>query len=257
VAGLPGRLTLINLNKPLENDRPAASLQMSELKEAGATLSKNRWETRSGALSLLAPGSAIEDEYLIMVERIERSFLLVWNAPQSFSQFAERNLTLSLEENQEIKVEVPGDVWLETTTQRRDNLTELVVYNAILQKDATQLVSEGLSGNGSNLQLRLRDRASLSNLVGTQFQIEYRTTRSDPRFRPVSDYRTRYEGEMPVELINLNGDRFILNIGQLPIEPDNFKSGLGVEIEVTATRTFAGYSAEQKLVIKDVIGPFR
>ncbi|MFM7438621.1 MAG: collagen-like protein, partial [Snowella sp.] len=175
----------------------------------------------------------------------------------SFSKFAQQNITLSLAEEGKIQVTLSPDLWLETRTQQQENLTELVVDNAILREEATQLASEGISGNGTDLQLTLTDRAGLSNLVATKFRIKYQITRSDPRFRPVSDYTTKYEGEMPAELVKFNNNRFTFDLGKLPIEPQNFREGLGIQVEVVATRTFAGYSAEQTVVVKDVIGPFR
>lgn len=255
--GLLGKLTLINLNKPLEPDQPVATIPMSQLKDKGFILSQNTWETRSGAVSLFAPGSVIADQYLALVERLERSFLLVWNAPQSFSKFANQMVTLNLEENQGRDIVLSDEVWVEATTQKQNNVTQFVVYNAILKKEATQLKSEGLSGVDSSLQLNLVDLANQSNLISTQFRLKYRITRSDPRFRPVSDYSTRYSGEMPAELVRLNGNRFTLNLGQLPLKPDDLKSKLGVEVDLVATRSFAGYSTEQRVVVHDIIGSFR
>ncbi|MGK7873633.1 MAG: collagen-like protein [Xenococcaceae cyanobacterium] len=255
--GRPGSLTLINRNQPLTPDRLIASVAMSELKDRGFILSRNKWETRSGAASLLAPGSVIADQYLELVERLERSFLLTWNAPQPFSNFADKIVTLSLKDDQGIEISLPEDVWVETKTLQQSEVTQFLVYNAILKSEATKLKSTSLSGNGSNLTLNLVDLARRSDLILTEFRIRYRTTRSDPRFRPVSDYRTKYEGNMPAELVSLNDNRFTLNIGQLPIEPESFRPGLGVEIELVATRSFAGHSTEQKIIVRDVIGSFR
>jgi hypothetical protein len=255
--GLLGKLTLIALNKPLEADRPAAVVTLADLKDKGFTLSQNRWETRTGATALFAPGSAIDDRYLMLVERRERSFLLRWNAPQSFSKFAKNNITLSFGQEGKLQVVLSPDLWLAASTQQRENLTEFVVDNAILRGEATQLASDGISGNGTDLQLTLTDRAGLSNLVATKFLVKYQITRSDPRFRPVSEYTTKYEGEIPAELVKFNNNRFTFNLGKLPIEPQNFREGLGIQVEVVATRTFAGYSAQQTVVVKDVIGPFR
>jgi hypothetical protein len=226
---------------------------MSELKNRGYILSQNKWETRQGASSFFAPGSVIDDQYLLLSQRVERSFILIWNAPQPFSLFAEQMLTLSLEDNQAIAVKLPPSVWLEGNTQQRNNVTEFVVYNAVREGDVTQLKAEGLSGNGRNLQLKLSDSAEQSKLIATQFKIKYRTTRYDPRFRPVSDYTSRYEGQVSPELVNLNDNRFTLNLGELPIPPEYLKPGLGVEVEVIATRSFAGYSKEQKIIVRDVI----
>jgi hypothetical protein len=132
-----------------------------------------------------------------------------------------------------------------------------VVYNAILAGDATRLEEVALAGNGNDLKLILADRADKSNLIATKFKVKYSITQSDPRFRPVSDYSTKYTGDLPDDLVTINGDRFTLNIGQLPIPAEYLKPGLGVEIEVLATRTFSGYAASQKLVVTDIIGPSR
>lgn len=248
-----GQVTLISLNRPLVDDQPSASVALTELKDRGFTLSKNKWETRTGALSLFAPGSVIDDQYRVLVQRLEHSFLLTWNAPQSFDKFADQRMTLSLEDNQQINVIPPSQMWLEATTRKENNMTQFVVYNAVLEREVTELVSQGVSGNRTELQLTLEDKADLSNLIATKFDIRYRTTRSDPRFRPVSDYRTKYEGLMPPELIIQQGNKFTFNIGQLPINSEDLKPGLGFEIEVIATRSFGGYSKEQKIVVRDIV----
>jgi hypothetical protein len=254
--GIVGKLTLVNLDKPLEPDESAATVTMATLKKKGYLLSKNKWETRNGAMALFAPGSIIDDQYLALAERIERSFLLVWNAPQQFSEFANQKITLGLEENQKIKVYLPNDLWIEATTQQRNKLTQFIIYNAIRAEDTTQLGSAKLSGSKRNLQLTLIDKGQQSDLIATKFKIIYRTTRSDARFRSVSDYITRYEGKIPEELVMLNGNKFTIKIGQLPIKPNNFQSGLGVEIKILALRYFAGYSAKQVITVKDILGPF-
>lgn len=255
--GAIGSLTVLNSDKPLQKDQPSATISISELKDTGVTLSENRWETRDGALALLTSGSVVEDRYRILVERIERSFLLIWNAPQSSSKFAEQRITLSLDSSKNIKASLPEDLWIEATTQRQNNVTQLIVYNAMLKSEATQLKSERLAGTGSNLQLTLVDGAGQGNLLATKFRLNLRTTRSDPRLREVSDFTTKYNGEIPAELIVSDGNRFTIDLGRLPIEANDFRSGMGVEIDLVATRTFGKYSTEQRVVVRDVLGTFK
>ncbi|MEB3160882.1 MAG: collagen-like protein, partial [Synechocystis sp.] len=189
--GLPGKLTVLNLDRPLEADRPVAAVPLDTLKDQGFTLSKNRWETRTGAAQLLAPGSVVADEYLVLLDRIEQSFLLLWNAPQPFERFAKTNANLSLSENQQgIEIDLPTDLWLEGTTQQRNNVTEYIVYNAMWEGDAKRLGRLTLSGNGRNLKVFLTDEANQSNLMATKFRLKYRVTSEDPRFRPPSTYST-------------------------------------------------------------------
>lgn len=258
--GQPGQLTLINLNKPLEPDRPSASATFAEIRNQGFLLSKNTWETRKGAQSLFASGSIVEDQYRMLVSRLERSFFMTWNAPQPFEQFADRPVTLTLENESGIQVKFPDDIWLEATTQpqKNNNVTEFIVYNAILASDATRLGDGTLSGKGTDLKLTLTDKANRSNLIATQFVMSYQTSRSqDVRFRPVSDFTTRFEGPIPPELVQQTGDRFVINIGKLPIAPEWLKADTGVEVTLTATRSFAGKSATQKIIIQDVVGRLR
>ncbi len=37
----------------------------------------------------------------------ERSFILIWNAPQEFNRFANQRFTLTLDDQKEMKVTVP------------------------------------------------------------------------------------------------------------------------------------------------------
>ena len=255
--GKLGSLTLINSNTPLPPDRITASVSMSELKNRGFSLSKNIWETRNGAMDLFAPGSMINDQYLELVERIESSVVLVWNAPQPFAPYSDRNLTLSLQDDQSIKITVPDDLWFQGEQIQRNKVTELFVFNVIKASEATKLVSKGLSGVGENLQLELIDKAEKSDLLESTFTIKYSVSNSsEARFRPVSDYTVRYKGEIPPSLIRYGNDRFILDIGKLPIEPRYLELDRAVEVELIITRRFGDYSATQKIVEREILGPF-
>ena len=253
--GRNGKLTLINFDRPLTPDQPSSTVAMQELKDRGVILSKNIWETRKGAVALFAPGSVIEDQYLALQERIEKSFLLIWNAPQPFNSFATRRVTLGLDEQNNIQVTVPDKVWLQSSTQKKGNVTELVIYNAILEEDVTRLKSDGISGSGPNLELFILDNGGQSSLIATEFQIKYRVTRagSDSSTINSGDYSTRYEGKIPPELVTFDGNQFTIALGQLPIAPEFLKIGTRIEIELTATRSFANYSKQQVLVLQETI----
>jgi hypothetical protein len=155
-----------------------------------------------------------------------------------------------------VDFDLPKDVWFEGTSFDRGNITEFLVVNAILGSEVTQLKAIGLTGNGTNLQLALEDQARVSDVVQTEFNVKYKITRSDPQFRSVSDLKTIYEGNISQDLIGYNNNRFILNIGKLPIPPEYLKGGLGVEIELTAKRGFAGKTAEQRIIFRGVISNF-
>ncbi|KFF41570.1 MAG: hypothetical protein ucyna2_00640 [Candidatus Atelocyanobacterium thalassa isolate SIO64986] len=255
--GQRGYLTLINLDKPLEPDKSAITVSMSTLKNKGYLLSKNIWETKNNASSLFSPASIINDQYLALIERLEHSFLLIWNAPQSFNKFSHEQVTLQYISNKGILVNIPDDIWIEATTQQHKKITQFIVHNSIKKSDVTRLKAQEISGKGKNLQFKLIDKADESHLVSTKFSIIYSVTYSDPWLRPVSDYSTKYRGNIPDELVILNGNQFIIDIGKLPIDLKYLQSGLGIKIKLIMSRTFAGYADEQVLIFKDTIGTFK
>jgi hypothetical protein len=262
-SGRPGRegklgsLTLINSNQPLAPDRLSASVSMAELKDRGFNLSKNVWENRTGTASLFAPGSIIADHYLELVERIENSVVLIWNAPQSFEPFGDRLVTLNLQGDHSVAITLPEDLWLETSILQRNNVTQLFVFNAIKAEEATKLETKGLSGTGLALELELVDTAQRSDLIATQFYLKYSVSTSrEARFRRVYDYTLKYEGEVPPQFVRYSGNRFIIDIGQLSIDPKFLQADTAVEIRLEATRSFGNNSATQTIVVRDILGPF-
>ncbi len=254
-SGRLGVLTLINLDKSLAPDQPQTNINVGQLKDRGFTLSRNEWETRTGAASLLAPGSIIGDEYQELIARHEHTVLLVWDAPQPVGEFAAQRVTLQLEGDNQARVTFPEDMWLETSELGRDTITEIFVFNAVLEDDVTKLKSEGITGTGEELKLNLIDRAKKSDIITTDFKVKYRVSKSteEARFRRVFDYRTKYEGEIPASLITQNGDRFTLDIGKLPMAKELLETNTAIEIQLTANRSFAGNSKQQKITVREVI----
>ncbi|MBE9129835.1 collagen-like protein, partial [Coleofasciculus sp. LEGE 07081] len=244
--GQLGTLTLIQRSEVLPPDRPTATLAMPELKDKIYRLSLNQWQTKGGTASLLAPGSVIADQYREFLNRIDGSFQLVWNSDRSIADFYNQKITLNLKEDKQVEVSLPEEVWWEGTTSQENGVTQLVISNAILEREATELTRADFLGNGQNLTFSLVDLAGKSDLISTQFWIKYRTASGD-RFRRFYDYRTRYEGNIPAELVTRNNNRFTLNLGKLPIEREFLKPGVPLDVELVAIRSFAGHSAEQKI----------
>ena len=155
------------------------------------------------------------------------------------------------------KVNIPDDIWIEATTQQHKKITQFIVHNSIKKSDATRLKVQEISGKEKKLQLILVDKADKSSLVSTKFNIIYSVTYSDPWLKPVSDYSTKYRGEIPSNLVTLNGSKFTINVGELPIDSKYLQSGLGVKIKLIINRNFAGYADEQVIIFKDTIGTFK
>lgn len=256
--GKQGTLTLINLDKSLSPDFPEVTAPISELKGRGFTLSRNIWRNKDNAVALFAPGSIIANKYKELVARHEHSVLVVWDAPQPLSNFHDQQITLSLKGKDDANILLPDDLWLETQKVKRDNLTELFVFNAVRTKNVANLKIDSLHGQGLGLKLDVLDKAEKSNLIATDFSIKYRVGEpaEDKGFLGLgrdTDYKTKYEGVIPPEAIAQDGNLFTLKLGQLPIPQEYLQPGLKVEIEVLAKRYLGDNSQLKKLSTRTAI----
>ncbi len=245
-SGRLGQLRLINQEQPLEPDRPTVQIPISALGQTEFELSQNIWQSRRGAVALLAPGSVVADEYQEFVERVEKTVRVVWDAPQPLSRFSGETVELRLGDRQQVQISFNDSLWVQSTTTEQDGVTELVVQNIIAERDVTQLAVSNFADQGPRLNLQLVDLAGQSDILSTTFQIRYRTI--DTRGRINSrDYRTRYEGTLPAAAITQDYNRFVLALGQLPIEAQYLSRGNRVEIEVIANRALGDRATTQTL----------
>lgn len=255
--GKIGNLTLINLDKSLSPDFPEVTAPISELKGRGFTLSKNIWQSKDNASELFAPGSIIADKYKELVARHEHSVLVVWDAPQPVDNFDDQKITLSLKGKDDADIFLPKDLWLESKTVKRDNLTEIFVFNAVKTKDVADLTIDGLFGQGTNLELDVFDEAEQSNLIDTDFIVKYRVGEESEKKnffgRSSTVYKTKFEGAIPPEAIAQAGNLFTLKLGELPIPPEYLQPDTKVEVEVTAKRSLGENSKVKKMSTKTEI----
>ena len=255
--GKIGSLTLINLDKSLAPDFPEVTAPIGELKGRGFTLSRNIWENRNNAASMLAPGSVIANQYKELTARHEHTVLIVWDAPQPVEEFDDHKITLSLKGTNDANIALPEDLWLETRKIKRDQLTELFVFNAVETDEVADLKIDGLFGNGANLELDVFDEAEKSDLIDTKFTVKYRVGEESEQKnffgQRSTNYQTKYEGEIPPEAIAREGDLFTLQLGKLPIPPQYLKPNLKVEVEVLAKRSLGENQMVKKLSTRTAV----
>ena len=206
---------------------------------------------------MFAPGSIITSKYKELVARHEHSVLVVWDAPQPVQNFDDKQITLSLKGEDDANIFLPEDLWLETKAVKRDNITELFVFNAVRTKDVADLTIDGLFGQGTGLELDVFDEAEQSNLIGTDFSVKYKIGEKSENknfFGGSSTvYKTKFEGSIPPEAIVQKGNLFTLKLGELPIPPEYLKPGVDVEVEVVAKRYLGENSEVKKLSTQTTI----
>ncbi|MEH2074074.1 MAG: collagen-like protein [Nostoc sp.] len=242
--GRLGTLSIVNSKETLVADTPTVQLAISELTNKPVNLSKNKWNQRIGAASLLAPGSAIADDYREFEQRLEETFQIVWQERQPITSFGNQAVTLNLTDNKQVEVTFAEDLWVDGNTKNEANLTTFTVNHAILKKDVTRLAVAEFAEAGQNLNLKIVDLAAKSDAINTQFRIKFL---AKDNLYGSSSYKTEYEGDIPNELVTRDYNRFTLALGKLKIPDEALRPGVNVDIEVVATRSLGIRSAKQTI----------
>ncbi|MBD2412115.1 hypothetical protein FACHB389_03600 [Nostoc calcicola FACHB-389] len=248
--GSLGTLSIVNSKEALADDNPTVKLAISELGNKPLNLSKNKWNVRQGAISLLAPGSAIADNYREFEQRLEEAFQIAWQERQPITSFANEVVTVNLTDSKQVEVTFPEDLWVAGSSKSEANLTTFTVNHAIAKKDVTRLAVAEFADAGQNLNLKIVDLAAKSDAINTQFRVKFRAQDSLHDF---SGYKTEYEGDIPDEFVTRDYNRFTLALGKLKIDNDALRPGVNVEIEVVATRSLGGRSAKQTIRWEGVV----
>ncbi|MEH2030494.1 MAG: collagen-like protein [Nostoc sp.] len=242
--GRLGTLSIVNSKEALAVDNPTVQLAISQLVNKQFNLSKNKWNQRIGAASLLAPGAAIADDYREFEQRLEEAFQIVWQERQPINSFENQAVTLNLTDNKQVEITFSEELWVEGSSKSEANLTTFTVNHAIPKKDVTRLAVAEFADAGQNLNLKIVDLAAKSDAINTQFRVKFRSQDSLHGF---SGYKTEYEGDIPNELVTRDYNRFTLALGKLKIPDEALRPGVNVDIEVIATRSLGIRSAKQTI----------
>ncbi len=241
--GSLGQLVVINQTEPLPPDAPSQSPSVTSLVNQPITLSRNLWETRSGAKNLLAAGSTIASSYQFYAGRIERQFALDWQAPQPSQTFTD-SVDLELQSNGQVSIDFPEAYWLLGETVQQDTLTTYRVDGIVPVADVTQLALGRVDGRSRTFEMNVVDLAQRSDVLETRFEVRYSTSGNDGRRRR---YDVEFEGALPDELVQQDHNRFTLSLGRLPIRSQLLSGGTRAQVELTIIRSYGENSIEQVL----------
>jgi hypothetical protein len=226
----------------LQADNPKVESAIASLSTTPISLSRNLWEIRTGAQSLFANDSVIDDEYEAYTGRVEKQVQFVWEATRPQSA-ASGEIEIALNEQGEFQVTSLSDLWINGELSEAEDLLTYRIKSTLLESEAAQLSLGRRDGQGQQLKLNVIDNAGTSDLVETSFHVRYQVSEGERDSR----FTTRYEAEIPRELISQNYNLFTLALGQLPIDSKYVQAGTQAKIEITVTRTYAGNTATKVL----------
>ena len=245
--GEDGQIWLVNQLEPLQPENPSQTARLTAFVAQPFALSRNLWETRSGANALLAQGSRVRDSYQVYTGRVAGTVRLDWQAARPISLFATESVTAEIQPDGTLAATFSEDLWADYSSQTQGSAMILTINRAVRRQDVTRLAWGGLQGQGPNLRAVILDLGGESAFVDTQFQVTLKTTTDNLGDSRRPRYTTAYEGILPLEAVSLTGNRFELALGQLPIDGRSLRPGTYAQLEIKALRSLGNNTAEQTL----------
>jgi hypothetical protein len=224
--GRYGRIILIQNPKVVTQDEPNQREELVALTQTPVTLTENLWDQKTGALTFLGGGSEVSDNYVEFNHLLSVPVGLSWKAPRAASVFAGEQVDLQLSDSQ-VSYDFPG-LWFTSTLRPGPaaGAQTIVVDKAYKDAEVGNLEFTYIDNFGADMAARLTDLNSLNPLVPATFQVTYQSKVA------LVFWKTRFAGTVPPELVKQDGNRYLVNIGRLKMDPA-FLHG-SIRITITA-----------------------
>jgi hypothetical protein len=193
----------------------------------------------------------VADEYLEFVSRLEETVRVQWQASPNPVQSQVDQVVISLNQQGDVELDFGSEVWVDHTSQRQESGLEIAIAALVPVDEVTDLALGRVVPGDNTLDLQVIDRAGHADTLATTFHIHYRSAPAGALHEPRPRWQTRYEGEIPAELVTRDHNRFVIDLSQLPIEAQYQRSGTPVNIEITATRSLGDRAKTQTLHWQD------
>ena len=225
--GNQGRLSVIQNDGPLDPESTTIRLTMSDALNREVAMSEHQWQSKSGARQLFANGSDVPDAYRFYLETYGNNIVTNWNFGRDAAAFAEVPLTYSLR-NKAFKMTSGNNIWLESTIVPEGNQINISIDHAIFVNEVTAFNFRGFGGTNGGLTGFFTDDGGAQEYLNTKVYVRY-FTRTVIR-------RLRWEGWVPAELLEVEGNQFKVRLGQLGIDPAFLENGDRIYVEYVVRR---------------------
>lgn len=247
--GTIGKLRLIAGTTPIAGDQPQVRTSFEKLAESKIiALSLNQWNERSGARSLLQFNSKINDQYSEYQGRLEKTATVQWQSKSSLSNYGSQTAAVTLKQDGKIFFGFDDQaLWSVVEQVDSPKGTAVAVKEVVHQRDALKLTPGITDKRDRDFMLAVIDTGAKSDIVGTQFSVKIKSVANNGRPGSFGNETTQYEGVIPATAVKQDYNRFLLNLGSLPVPEETFKSGNDVAVEITVVRSLGTRSASQTI----------
>ncbi len=233
ISGNNGTLTLIKSAQRLQGDHPSEKINFAALMpSASVSLTENIFDTRSGASTLFAGGSRLNDTYFNFRERAEQNISVIWKAQRELASFAQNMVSTKLQTGFTSAVIEGDDVFLTQLNQSPGQLV-LSVNEAYHREELKQLEVK-LEGTAQDVVLSIKDKSLRQDLLKDTIRLNIY------RKRFILGFHKVYDGLMPADLMQKSGDTLYLRLGRMNFQEavDTFNKGTTIKVELNMDRLF-------------------
>ncbi|MGE0615555.1 MAG: hypothetical protein AB7P04_07930 [Bacteriovoracia bacterium] len=243
VMGSPGQygnIVLVPGRADIPPQAPETTLPVDDtLTKKEVILTRNRFSRQGGALELFAPGSQIRDDYYRFEKLETRTVTFLWNSPRPITDFANQRLTLAFSREYTVGLQVPSALWWDI---QRTDASERVLYDvkqAVFRTEAMGLRLGALKGSGKDLELAVDDPAGVSDVVATEYELEFETWE-------ILKYKSRFNAKLDANLVQVGKNQSVIYLGKLidvaKIPDKYFKAKKKIRITLRAKRSLGRHA---------------
>lgn len=237
--GQMGRALLIPSATQVQPDDTYDSRDVSLLNGYMVTLAKNNYVQKSGLLSMLAPGSQLQDTYDLWTGRDVKTASVKWSASRQAADF--KGIAADFKYSTSgIQMNMPMSLMSLVTSNTQGANTDFNVM-AVVPRAEAEGVKFAFEGTGYDTIVRVLDPTLEPQLLTDNYNIKL--------------YRDRFggddlnwEGDLTPEYMGFDGKNVILKIGKLPAKDADktFKPGKDIKVVFNLTRKLGTATATVK-----------
>jgi hypothetical protein len=159
LTGAHGRVWLVQGNS-IPTEKLNHTEKASTLSGKNIQFVKNNWLEKSGLGQLLAPGSNVHDNYLL-IETKRRSLNLVWSTGKSFADLGDPMIEAAIATSGNLDLSIPGT--LESTVENQKDSTVVKITNGINPNRLKRFKFKGFYLFKDPSKIYLEDQGNLLN----------------------------------------------------------------------------------------------
>jgi len=223
--GRDGVLYIVKDSGDWVSEKLEDSIMLSQLSDTTFTLSEHFFTPKRGAVSLLANGSYMDDEYQEYEYTESATISWRWESPRSQSAFSNTALHMQ-KDGEQIKYSVENAL-IDTTSQGFEN--KIVTIKEIVLHDEAKNASLSINVDESSSRIVISDGSGYGDIMDTNFAMQYYT-------KTFFGWKKRLDRDLSEGEWVKEGDTYTIDLANLGMKKKYIKKGKRVKLDIAMER---------------------